>query len=614
MADKHDLVGKQLGDYLIKDKLATGGMSYVFVGEDVSLGRRAAVKVLTPDITEDDESLPDRFKREARAVAQLEHDNIIPIYQFGELDGIYFLAMRFIDGHDFADEITEAKRAGKLFDVKRSLDVLEQVASALDYAHANGIVHRDIKPSNVLIDNNGKAILTDFGLVLWSSVDKTLGTAFGTPRYISPEQATDSQAAVAQSDIYSLAVIFYEIVTGKMLFTGQTPMEMAISHITEKPTPPRKHNPNIPVQVEREILKSLDKEPSNRHQTAMEFIRSLRKAYDDAGGIDNVATDTREKRQELLKQEIPPVTPKLTPQVIADGDTIPAPTPIIDAPDANKIRGAKPATVRDKAPKPAPGGNRSRMMMLGGIGIAIVIVLFLSALIAGGGLLTPPLPTISSIGDTTEEATPDDNAILAATDEATDEPTEAPTDAPTDEPTEIPTDAPTDEPTDVPTETDTPEPTITPTITPSATPYPILDELPDGVLVSLVYNPTILVIRNDSEGSVVFNDMSMTGLMDEGEGGFNASNLPRVAMLPGECIVIRAETEPVPTDWGCRNERSSQLLQSDNRFWFADSADDVSFAVFWRNNEIKTCNTVGRAVGNVNGFSCMLEWPVVADG
>ena len=102
MVNKQDMVGKQLGDYLIKENLATGGMSYIFIGEDVSLGRRAAVKVLTPDITEDDDSLPERFKREARAVAQLEHNNIIPIYQFGELEGVYFLAMRFVDGHDFA--------------------------------------------------------------------------------------------------------------------------------------------------------------------------------------------------------------------------------------------------------------------------------------------------------------------------------------------------------------------------------------------------------------------------------------------------------------------------------------------------------------------------------
>jgi len=286
VVDKQDLVGKQLGDYLIKEKVATGGMSYVFLGEDVSLGRRAAVKVLTPDITEDDQSLPERFKREARAVAQLEHDNIIPIYQFGELEGVYFLAMRFIEGHDFADEVNDAKREGKLMDMKRAIDVLSQVASAVDYAHANGIVHRDIKPSNILIDNNsGKAILTDFGLVLWSSVDKTLGTAFGTPRYISPEQATDSQAAVAQSDIYSLAVIMYEMVTGKMLFTGQTPMEMAISHITEKPVPPRTHNPKVPVQVEREILKALDKEPTNRHQTAAEFIEAIETAYQESGGF-----------------------------------------------------------------------------------------------------------------------------------------------------------------------------------------------------------------------------------------------------------------------------------------------------------------------------------------
>ena len=641
MVDKQDLLGKQLGDYLIKDKLATGGMSYVFLGEDVSLGRQAAVKVLTPDITEDDDSLPERFKREARAVAQLEHDNIIPIYQFGELDGNYFLAMRFIDGHDFADEINDAKREGKLMDVKRAMDILLQVASALDYAHSNGIVHRDIKPSNILIDNNsGKAILTDFGLVLWSSVDKTLGTAFGTPRYISPEQATDSQAAVPQSDIYSLAVIFYEIITGKMLFTGQTPMEMAISHITEKPVPPRKHNSDVPIQVEREILKALDKEPGNRHDSAVEFIEAIESAYQESGALLKLKTEA---------QTTPAVSPskkttstKPVNPLLEDWDDLPsAPdTPYLD----NKIKSSKPSPTEAKSTRQKK--QNSRLGIFAGVAITVLIIGLLSFAISRGGS-NSALPTIAATDPTDVAlfATQTGDALAAlveetdeptATDEPTNTPTEQPSDTPTDEPTatEEPTatstltdtptatdeptatitDTPTDEPTATPTLTDTPtdEPTATPTDTPTA--LPIIEDLPPGVPITLLYDQTMIVIRNRSENAVVFNELLLRGANDDGVGVFDGSTLPLVAVLPGECIVIRSETIPVPVEWNCSRERSSTLLQTPARFWFADSPEDVDFQVFWRGNAIQSCDTVGRVVGRLEVPPCQFEWPLVADG
>lgn len=627
MVDKQDLVGKQLGDYLIKEMLATGGMSYVFLGEDVSLGRRAAVKVLTPDITEDDDSLPERFKREARAVAQLEHENIIPIYQFGELDGVYFLAMRYIEGHDFADEINDAKREGQLLDAKRVIDVLTQVASALDYAHANGIVHRDVKPSNILIDNTGKAILTDFGLVLWSSVDKTLGTAFGTPRYISPEQATDSQAAVAQSDIYSLAVIMYEMATGKMLFTGQTPMEMAISHITEKPVPPRTHNPKIPIEVEREILKALDKEPFNRHHTAMDFITALGNAYENSGGMEVPLMDP---------------TPILTERPIIEGEskagrsTKPV-KPLLDSWDEISTKPQTPSKLTNTKIKSAVNKPRAtatqiqkqkhnnRLMAFGAVAVAVLVVGLLSFALTGGAN-RGGLPTIAAtestidsqavIADVTDEVTETEESTATDEPTATDTPTDVPTE--TDEATETVQPTETDEPIIVPTirstATQTPTITPTPTSTLTATDYPILDELPSGVLVSLLYNRTMIVIRNDSDGMVVFNEMRLTSAADEAIGEFDGSSLPLVGLSAGECIVIRSETEPVPQEWECVRERTSQNQQAESLFWRADSEEDEAFQVFWRSNEIKTCQTVGRAVGRLEVPSCEIEWPIVADG
>lgn len=276
---RDSLIGRQLGDYRLTSKLAAGGMARIYKGMDYKLQRQAAVKVLEKEKSEDDSTLTMRFQREARAVAALEHDNIITIFQFGEEDDVYFLAMKLVKGRDLAAELARLRRNKKKMEVTRALHIMEQVASALDYAHAAGIIHRDIKPSNILLDKDDKAILTDFGLVLRASSETTLGTAFGTPRYIAPEQAISSNKAAPQSDIYALAVILYEILTGETPFNGDSPMQIALSQISEIPPPPRSLNPEIPVAAEQQILKALEKDPLKRHQTATEFIRAMRAAY-----------------------------------------------------------------------------------------------------------------------------------------------------------------------------------------------------------------------------------------------------------------------------------------------------------------------------------------------
>lgn len=277
---KDPLIGRKLGDYKLTGVLATGGMARIYRGLDENLNREAAVKVhVAVDSSGPDSTLTQRFQREAKSVAALDHENIIPIYQFGIQESVYFLAMKLIKGHDLSWELRRLKKAGEKMYPALALGILDQVANGLDYAHQHKVVHRDVKPSNILLSDTGKVVLTDFGLVLSPAIDATLGTAFGTPRYIAPEQAVSSHKAVPQSDIYSLATILYEILTGDTPFTGDSPMEIALSQINDDPPPPRTKNPDIPVAVEREIMRALAKEPNDRHQTALEFINAVRDAY-----------------------------------------------------------------------------------------------------------------------------------------------------------------------------------------------------------------------------------------------------------------------------------------------------------------------------------------------
>ncbi|MGB7338908.1 MAG: serine/threonine-protein kinase [Phototrophicaceae bacterium] len=434
---EENLVGKKLGDYILREKLTSGGMAHIYLGDDEKLQRRAAIKILTSDLAGNDEILRERFEREARAVARLEHDSIVPIYQFGEEGNLYFIAMRYIEGNDLADEMKTYKQREEKMPVTRMLSIMEQVASALDHAHKRGIIHRDVKPSNVLLlkdteEKGDKAVLTDFGLVLWEDVDKTLGTAFGTPRYISPEQATDSQSALPQSDIYSLAVIVYEILTGEVLFKGNTPMEVALSHITEPPKPPRAHNPDIPAEAQREILKALQKDSSKRHTSATRFIDALKEAYNmqDTGTKPPSARPQKSENTSATKplrdDATTPVNVWKEFEKSAD-----APPEKIQAsiPKVTPATVVQPLSKRNDAIKETASEGKLPIAVLGGGLIVIVgIIAAIYFALSGntGGLLTDNAnmeirynEDFFAIANTSENATLDISALIVIGDSGT---------------------------------------------------------------------------------------------------------------------------------------------------------------------------------------------------
>lgn len=269
-------IGQQFGDYVIEALLGKGGMARVYRGVDPNLNRVAAIKVIEPGVAEDPEYTR-RFKREAQAIARLSHPNIVSLYQFGLSGTVYFMAMAFIDGVDLEWLIKDYVTENRLMTYADMLRILTQIASALDYAHSQGVIHRDVKPSNIMLNTQGRAFLTDFGLVREMAIP-TLGEIFGSPRYIAPEQAINSAYAGAQSDLYSLGVVIYEMLTGRVPFEAEHPNDVALMHITSDPPPPSQFNPDLLPGVEAVIMKLLNKEPRERYPSGAAVIEALRQA------------------------------------------------------------------------------------------------------------------------------------------------------------------------------------------------------------------------------------------------------------------------------------------------------------------------------------------------
>jgi serine/threonine protein kinase len=272
------LIGTTIDQYNVVRVIGIGGMARVYEALDEATERRVALKVMSVQHAADEE-LAQRFKREGRTLASLKHPNIVELYSVGETDHSYYIAMRFIEGQTLASVLKRLAQRGEFMPFAQIIAIVSDVGDALDYAHVQGVIHRDVKPSNIMLTPDDHAILTDFGLMMEATGGSTLGTAFGTPRYIAPEQAIASHRAVPQSDLYSLGVVLYEMQTGQTPFDHESAMSLALSHITNAPPAPRTIRPDLPVAVERVMLKALEKSPRDRYPTAKALVEALRAAY-----------------------------------------------------------------------------------------------------------------------------------------------------------------------------------------------------------------------------------------------------------------------------------------------------------------------------------------------
>jgi len=258
------------GRYRIQRKLGAGGMADVYLAEDQELGRRVAIKILNSRHGNDDQFI-ERFRREAKNAAALNHPNIVSIYDRGEAEDTYYIAMEFLDGRTLKELIVGRGAAP----VNVAIEYARQILSALRFAHRHGIVHRDIKPHNVLVDREGRVKVTDFGIARAGTSQMTeTGSIVGTAQYLSPEQARGGEVD-PRSDLYSLGVVLYELLTGKTPFDGETPVEIAMKHLSNAPKPPSKLRPDIPPELDMVVLRALSKSPDDRYQSADEMEADL---------------------------------------------------------------------------------------------------------------------------------------------------------------------------------------------------------------------------------------------------------------------------------------------------------------------------------------------------
>lgn len=442
------LVGQTIGQYQMMALLGVGGMGAVYRAVQTSLGREVAVKVMSPLVAEQEGYL-ERFNREARLSASLQHPHIVTIYDFGAVDDLTFVAMQLLNGGSLEQRMRQ--RPGQPPSLREVSDLLMGVSAALDYAHSRGIVHRDIKPANIVFDDSGKAYLVDFGIA--KLVDATsggltgTGTAMGSPPFMPPEQWMGEEARPS-SDQYSLAVTTYAALTGRLPFEATNTAALMYKHLQDEPTPLGILRPDLPIQTMTVLGRAMSKKPEDRWPNCTAFAEALRESADAASEPESTTgffTFKVEPRPPSVARR--PSTSQWTgAKPLQDQNTlVPPPSPPTEVLPADW-----------KPPKP-PQNNRGR----------IALILVAMVIVAAIGVLALLAYNSNQQAEAANATGTRIAALLSATPTPsnTPQPSDTPTATPTDTRTPTPTDTASPTATDAPTETSTPSPTATETLT-----------------------------------------------------------------------------------------------------------------------------------------------------
>jgi serine/threonine-protein kinase len=438
------VIGKTLGKYRIVEQIGRGGMAEVYKAYHPGLDRYVAIKLMHTFLA-DEEGFLERFQREARSVARLRHPNIVQMYDFDAEENVYYMVMEYLQGPSLKNHLAALEAQDQWLSLEEALRIVRDVGQALEYAHRHEMFHRDVKPANIMMTASGGAILTDFGIVkmLGAATQLTAsGAMVGTPAYMAPEQSMGASGD-ARADVYSLGIVLYQLVTGRLPYDADTPMAVVLKHISAPLPIPSTLNPDLPEGIERVILKALAKDPDDRYQSVHDMLEHLDLA--------------------MMGVSIPEVDPSITSaaQPIAGvptltGDDLATPVPA--------------ARTRVAAPAAPPAARRPAWWVFGLIGLAIVAAIILTSSALGGRdekatptasatpkpttTVVPPTETVTPTSTPTPTRTPD---MTATSFVATRDAFELTANAPTSTPTSTPT----------PTPTLTPTPTVTPTPTPA---------------------------------------------------------------------------------------------------------------------------------------------------
>ena len=553
-------------------------MAEVYYGTDVQLQRPVAVKVFDLQ-SRGNAAQSKRFMQEARMMAQWRHNHIVQIYYAGSATGLFYYVMEYVDGYDLASIMAVYAEKKELMPFEDVLRIGDAVASALDYAHKSGVIHRDVKPANVMIAKDGKVVLGDFGLAL-SVSDKSVGEVFGSPHYISPEQARRSSDAVPQSDLYSLGVILYEMLTGATPFNDPSPASLALQHITEPPPLPRSINPALSVEIENVLIKALEKNPVDRYQSGAQLMEALRDA----------------------------ITAKPAPTVVNTPSSmppIPVGVPTVQRSDISLNSFTKRGDVlaelerhtssrhRIKAVDPAhPKRVRANRV--------IVPALLLLALLGLGWFYYPNLtsllndrPIVTVVTEVnTDTATPLEQVPVQLENSATasPKPTTTSSSTPTRKPTATLTTTATSTNTSTPTQSETLIPTFTITSTNGI-------KYPDGYLMTAYYNPSSFYILDRGSASRSVSGFSFDRVNSDGTflNGFLGWQWQKYfnVIQPNYCISIEIYPTTIPylkpEECDKRVLSNIRLAPTDAQLFWTTSENSNEFRVLWLNEEIARC-------------------------